>query len=860
MRVVIGATCRRLLLVASVAIALLVAARPTAAQVPTPEAHFGFRMGEDRQIASIENIERYFEVVAAASRRARIVEIGRTTEGHRTIAALISAPENIANLAEIRSVNQRFADPRTLPRDEADALAVTHKAIVAIGASIHASEIGGSQAASELLYQLATSDEPEVVSILQNVVVLLIPSLNPDGHRMIVDWYEKTRNTPFEGAAMPRLDHKYAGHDINRDGFMMNLAESRNLSRFFYADWHPQAFLSLHQMGVYGPRMFVPPVADPIDSNYSPLIWREAALLGSAMALELQRDGRRGVISSALYDYYWPGYEDSAPLGHNTVCLLAEVARANLATPITVTADDLRLQQGGPPSAPGISFPDPWPGGRWSLRDIVDYDLSAIRGLLRAASAYRQQIVTNFYEMGAHAVDAGRRDGPYAFAVMPDQFDPLAASKLEELLLQGSVEIHRVVEPFRAGDADFPAGTDLVLMAQPFRSYAKTLLERQNYPGRRSPDRAAIRPYDVTGWTLPAQMGVDVRVIDRPFQLPVMSRVTSAKIAPGRIWGDRRPSFYVVEARGNAGVLAMNRLLAAGVKISSTLRDVEIDGYRYPAGSIVIANSRAAQTAVAAVVSQLGIRGTGTRRKPPVDSAQVAAARIAVYQPSTDNADEGWMRWVLEQHDFRYTSIGDTDVRAGNLRARFDVVVLPSIASDQLMLGNQSGSVPPEYVGGLGDPGIAALVAFAEAGGTLVCIDQACTTTIERMKLPLKDVARETGSDRFLCPGSILKIDVNPESPLARGVSVHTAGFFTYSSAYEVVGDDPRVKVIARYGAKDILVSGWLDGEDVIAGRAAAVEVAAGIGRVVLLGFPVHHRGQSLATFRLLFNPLFLIR
>jgi hypothetical protein len=218
------------------------------------------------------------------------------------------------------------------------------------------------------------------------------------------------------------------------------------------------------------------------------------------------------------------------------------------------------------------------------------------------------------------------------------------------------------------------------------------------------------------------------------------------------------------------------------------------------------------------------------------------------------------MRWVLDQYEFKYTSLADTDVRAGNLRARFDVVVLPSIASDQLISGNRSGTVPAEYTGGLGDPGIAALVAFAEAGGTLVCIDQSCGTVIERMKLPLKDVAHENGGKQFFVPGSILKIDMNPESPLARGINLQTGGFFTESSAYEVVGDDPRLKVTARYGAKDILISGWLEGEDVIAGRAAAAEVAVGSGggRVVLLGFPVHHRGQSLATFRLLFNTLFV--
>ena len=407
------------------------AASQLAAQVPTPEAHFGFRMGADRQLAAAADIEAYFGLVAARSNRVAIVDIGGTTQGHRTIAAIISAPDNIQNLDRIRAVNQRLADPRSLSAEEARRLSGTHKVVLAIGGSIHASEIGASQAASELLYSLATATDAETMAVLDNVVVILIPSLNPDGHRLVVDWYRRTKDTPVEGAPMPWIDHQYAGHDINRDAFMMNLVESRNLARFFYTEWHPQVFLSMHQMGSNGPRMTVPPMSDPIDPNYDPVIWREAALLGGAVALELQRDGHAGVASGTLYDYYWPGYEDSAPIGHNTVCLLTETAGVSIATPIAVSAADLREPQ-RLSAAPRINFPDPWPGGRWSLRDIVDYELSAARGLLHAVSVYRERIIGSFYDMGARAVAAGRRGGPFAFVIPPEQFDVSAARKLEE--------------------------------------------------------------------------------------------------------------------------------------------------------------------------------------------------------------------------------------------------------------------------------------------------------------------------------------------------------------------------------------------------------------------------------------------
>jgi hypothetical protein len=851
------------------ALAHLFVATGLAAQVPTPESHFGFRMGSDGQLAAADTIEKYFEAVAAASPRVKLIDLGPTTERHRTIGAIVSAPENIQNLDRIRAANQRLADPRTLSPEEARRLAATHKAVLAIGCSIHAAEIGATQASNELLHSLATTMDADTLDVLRNVVLILIPSLNPDGHRLVVDWYRKTRDTPYEGSPMPWLDHRYAGHDINRDAFMMNMAENRNLARFFYTEWHPHVFLSMHQMGSNGPRMFVPPVLDPIDRNYDPLIWREAALLGGAMALELQRDGRAGVVSNAIYDYYWPGYEDSAPLGHNTVCLLTEVAGVKIAAPTNVLAAEILGQTGVPPDTPQVNSPDPWPGGRWTLRDIVDYDLSAVHGLLHAVAVYRERIVQNFYDMGRRAIDAGRRGGPFAFVIPPDQFDPHAAARLEELLLQGSIDIHHALDSFQADGSSYPAGSDIVLLAQPYRAYVKTLLERQDYPVRRaSPVGTPERPYDVAGWTLPAQMGVDVRTIQRPFELPAMARATTATVAPARVNGDRRPAYYLIDARGNGAALAVNRLVAAGASVSWLTDEVDAGGYKYAAGSLVVPHSDIVRPIVESISTKLGLRSTGVKGKPATGVRPIGTARVALYKPWVENVDEGWTRWLLEQYEFHFTSVDDAEMRAGSLRRRYDAIILPAASIEQLRSGNPAGVVPAEYVGGLAEAGIAALRAFVDAGGTLICLDQAGQLAIDEFRLPLRDVAHETGSDEFFCPGSILRIDLEPHSPVSYGMNPSTAGFFAFSSAYEIVdapdapgrdgGPPPRsVRTVARYASRNLLVSGWIEGESAIAGRAAAVEVALGAGRVVLLGFPVQHRGQSHATFRLLFNSIF---
>ena len=817
-------------------------------------------MGADGRLATADDIEQYFEAVASQSDRVKIVDIGTTTEGHRTIAAIVSAPENIRNLERIRAANQRLADPRTLPADEARQIVATHKAVVAIGGSIHASEIGATQAANELLYWLATAGDAATLDILQNVVVILIPSLNPDGHRLVVDWYSKQKGTPFEGGPMPWLYHKYAGHDINRDAFMMNMAENRNLSRFFYTNWHPQVFLTMHQMETNGPRFSAPPNVDPIDRNYDPLIWREAALLGSAMTLELERDHHSGVVSNAIYDYYWPGYEDSAPLGHNTVCLLTEVASVRVAMPITVSARELRDgDRGAPDYSPRINFPNPWPGGTWRLRDIVDYDLSAVRGLLRAVALYREPIVQNFYDMGARAVDAGYQGGPSAFILPAEQHDPSAAKKLEELLMQGGIEIHRALEPFRADGEAYPAGIDIILMAQPYRAYVKTLLERQNYPGTRGAGGLPERPYDVTGWTLPAQMGVDVKTIERPFDQPAMSRLTSATIAPAQVWADRTPSYYVVDARGNGGAIAANRLLAAGLAPAWLTTELDARGFRYGPGSLIVVATKTAPPVLQKIAAELGLRVDGLTGKLPAGTRPVARSRVGLYKSWIDNVDEGWTRWLLEQYEFSYKSISDADVRAGNLRAQFDVIILPSLPPERISGGLSQDIVPAAYAGGLGNVGSGALKTFVESGGTLVSLDQAGEFAISALALPVRDVTRGIRTDLFFGPGSILRVEVDPAQPLAYGMRPRTAGFFAFSSAYEILSP-AQTTTAARFGDKDLLLSGWLDGEPLIAGRPAVVQLNAGSGRVILLGFPVQHRAQSLATFRLLFNAILTSR
>jgi hypothetical protein len=768
-------------------LAVLVVISPSASgrEIPAPEAHFGFAPGTDGRLAGWTSVVSYFEAVDRASDRVAVSRLGPTTEGRPYIMAVVSSPETVRELDRHRGRQRKLADPRHIEGlEEERRLLETSKPVILITCSIHSNEPASTLMAVELLHGLAARTDQATREILDGTIVLLVPSANPDGVDKVKSWYDRSRGKPWEGSGMPELFHRYAGRDTNRDWFMLNLCETRILARVLYRDWFPTILLDVHQMGPKGARIFVPPFYDPVNPNIDPRITASIARIGAHMASALAGEGKHGVLTSAIYDNWWNGGNRTTPERHNIVSVLTETASVNTASPIFLSREQLTAgEKGFHDHRPAANFADPWPGGWWRLRDIIDYELTSARSLLTLAARYRREFQADLLAMARAAIERGRAEPPRAWIVPADQHDPAAAAAMIDVLRQSGVEVRRAREEFLADGATYPAGSWVLPADQPYRAHLKDMMERQVYPARFDPRGLPEMPYDVTGWTLPLLMGVKSVEVAQPIQVRAG--------APDRV--ECAP-----EAAGRGPALT-------------------------------------------------GLAGLRQRR-------------IAVYQPWIPSADEGWTRFVLERFEIPYKTIHNAEVRAGSLRKRFDVLVLPSILPAELRDGFHAGQTEPEYVGGLGTEGAIALCEFVTAGGILVCLEDSCLYTIEELKLPVRNVLQGLGASQFFGPGSVVELSVNGDVPLGAGMPRVCWAAFDRSLAFEILpaqpGSNDATTVAARYAAAGPLASGWMLGAEKIQGKAALVEVGRGQGRVILFAFPPQNRGQSRGTSRLLFNAL----
>lgn len=823
-------------------------AHPFAA-IPHPREVFGFEPGADYRLATHEQIVDYFDRLDAASDRVRVIRIGRSVQGRPMILALISSEQNIADLERWRAVAERLARGR-VPEREARQLSREGKAVVWIDGGLHSTEVAGAQHTPLLAYRVAGEESEEMRRIRDDVVLLLMPVMNPDGLDIVADWTARSRDTEWEGSGPPELYQVYTGHDNNRDWFMVTQPETRAVTDVLYHQWYPQIVLNQHQTAPWPARIFIPPFSDPVNPHIPPLVVRGVNTVGDAMGTRFSEEGKPGAISRVTFDMWWNGGMRTVPYFHNMVGLLTETAHASVA-PRCVPESSLPRYIGTTPALePSVFYPHPWLGGCFRLRDAVEYMVTAAVATLDIASELREEWLYNIWRMGADAIAAGSAGEPFAYIIPPDQRNPREAADLVNVLRAGGVEVHRAERELRAGGERWPAGSYVVLAGQAFRAHLMDLMEKQVYPDMRLyPDGPPDPPYDISGWTLPIQMDVRVARIDAPFDAAGLQPATEARVWPGRVRGDARWG-WALSARPNASAIAVNRLLAAGAEVS--LAEGSAGGVEK--GAVVIRGGQNADVLVRELAADLGIDFAGLRSAPAVPLRPLELPRVGLYKSWIANMDEGWTRWVLEQYGFPVDTLHDADLRTADL-SRYHALILPDQRASAILHGYRPGSRPAEITGGIGLQGAVRLQEYVRGGGRIIAFDAATELLIDQFGLPLRNAVEGIPAERFFIPGTLIRTAVDTTHVLARGMPEEAAAFFVRSSAFNVSGDD--AEVVARYAEEDLVLSGWALGEDrYLAGRAAVVRVPVGRGDVVLFGFRPQFRAQPRGTFKLLFNAL----
>jgi hypothetical protein len=843
-------------------------------KVISPEGFFGFQLGSDRNIARWDKIVEYFKKVEKQSDKIRVIDLGPTTMGNPFLLVIISSPDNLKNLEHLRQVNAKISDPRGLSDDEAKRLIAEGKAIICQSMSLHASEIAGTQMTPELAYDLLTRDDEETKRILENVIFLMIPCFNPDGEIMVADWYNKYLGTEYEGCDLPWLYNKYVGHDNNRDAFMTNMVESQYAVKVMYRDWHPQAYQDHHHMGSYGARLYVAPYSEPIHPNADPLIWRELSWYGAHMAYRLEEAEKTGILNAAQFlgwghlGFHWLGNY------HNIASMLTENASAKLATPMYIhpnqlTGDGSGPIRGFPHYKPQTNFPHPWPGGWWRLRDIVEQVKIAAWVLLDMAARNKDIVLWNAYLKAKRQTERGKEGTPKAYVISSCHHDPLTAEKLIDKLLAQGIEIRRAKADFVVEGFAYPVGSYVIFLDQPKMGVIKTLLGRTIYPDdpwTREADGSPSRPQDMATDTLAEFMGVCADPLNCCPEVE-LENVTEHKASAGKVVGKSKLG-YVFDCRLNDSFKAANTLIGKGLKITRVEDCVEAGGKVFAPGSFVA--PAGSERTLNEITKEIGVDFYGLGKR--VEGAkEVKPPRVAMYQRYWGgNIDEGWTRWLLEQFRFSYTTVMDKEIKEGNLKEKFDVLLLPSddtplITGEKLeeyftkhRFHGYMPTFPPEYRSGVGAEGVEAIKKFVESGGTLVAMNAACDFAIDKFGLNIRNVLKDLKPKEFFCPGSTLKLRVEMRHPMAYGMPENALSVFWNSPAFDVLPSEfnENYEIVAQYPEREIMQSGWLVGEEKIANKAAVVVAKHGKGKVVLMGIWSQHRGQTHGTFKLLFNNL----
>ncbi|NOY23916.1 MAG: hypothetical protein GXO70_10465 [Acidobacteria bacterium] len=866
----------------------------SAPNLPTPESHFGYTPGADRKLMTYEEQINYLQKLSANSDRILLKKEGESPMGKPMYLCFISSPENIRNLNALKEINRKLALEPSLSDTERKKAIENGRVFLLETLSMHSNEVGPSQAFPLFAYQMATTTDPGTLKALKNVVLMVVPCHNPDGMDMVVNWYRKTLGTKYEGSSLPGVYHKYVGHDNNRDFVTLTQKDTRVIARIYSTEWYPQVMVEKHQMGSSGPRFFVPENHDPIAENIDAGLWNWMKVFGADLSRDMTADGLKGVVSHWEFDNYWPGSTETA-LWKNVISFLTENASCRKATPVFVEPTELRAWgKGLSEYKKSVNMPEPWPGGWWHLRNIVNYELSSMRSILNTAAANRTAILKFRNNMCRREVKKGMTEPPYAYVLPAIQYDPGALADLVDLLHLHGIRIYRLTEDKLDGTRQYRKGDVVVPLAQPYRSFIKEVMEKQVYPVRHyTPGGKVIQPYDITSWSLPLHRGLtSFTVTSSPDILKgSMAELKDALVQntspalPAKFFAlglsaNFNDSYEAAFAALDAGIPVL-RLTASAIQNNTTL----------PAGSFLLVNDAKSSKKLAELVQSLKISPAILKTRPDVLTTTITKRRIGLIETWRHDMDAGWTRFIFDQYHIPYTVLHPADLEKVDLKS-FDVLVFPDANKDVLLSGSYKGksgympiNLPKKYRKGMGEKGKMNVISFLNSGGIILSWRSSTGLFTGNLKLPLelrghkrkktkkkekpksesfrlpvRDLSKSARSQGLYVPGSLLKMELIHPHPLTWGMPAETAVFSRGTPVFRttIPIQDMDRRVVGFYPRSHLLVSGYLEGESALAFHPAMIWLKKGKGQLVLYGFNPQFRASTPGTYKLLFNGLLL--
>jgi hypothetical protein len=849
-------------------------------QITSPQDFFGFEPGSDRNLFTYEQLIDYLKVLDKASPRLEMREIGQSPMGKPMYIAFLSSEQNIARLDELKEYNRRLALDSDLKMEDKEGIIREGKVFILGTLSMHSTEVGPSQAAAIIAFDLITTNDPLKTEWLQNVVYMMVPCHNPDGMDMVVDNYLKYKGTKYEGSSLPGVYHKYVGHDNNRDFITLTQSDTRAIAAIYNKDWFPQVMIEKHQMGSTGTRYFVPPPHDPIAENVDAGIWNWVGIFGSNMTTDMTREGLAGISQRFLFDDYWPGSTETC-IWKNVIGMLTEGASAKVATPIFIEPNELQVGgKGLSEYKKSINMPLPWEGGWWKLSDLIKYEITSTMSMLKTASLYRQDILRYRNDLCVKEVNKGLNQAPFYYVLPFVQHDPGEMINLVNLLMEHGVKVYRLENETNINEILYREGSIVIPLAQPFRPFIKEVMEKQEYPVRHyTPDGEIMKPYDITSWSLPLHFGVKADEINTR-SLKLENNLEEI-LTPFNLSG-KYPETYaaiILPVRYNESFMTAFRALAAGLSVERLTEDAVIDDKILQKGSFVINITEKNRDKLTKILEDYSLMPVFLDSSGNLKTAMLSMPRIALVETYFHDMDAGWTRFVFDQYNIKYNVVRPGDFEKISLTDNYDVIIFPDVPKSILLEGKYGSKeddysitdYPPEFTKGIGKEGVKKLTGFIDKGGLIISWGASVklfegTLTItgekenEEFQLPFRDISDDLRNKGLYCPGSLVRMKILKDNPITLGMQDEIGIFFRGRPVFStsVPDFDMDRRAIGVIPEKEILVSGYIEKEELAGNKTVLLWIKKGKGQFVFFGFGPQFRASTHVSYKLLFNSILL--